>query len=71
MKFIYETNYRLPALKDLRRHILQYGDTSREIVAQVVVGHGFEAHKGGHHVAVMQNGVRLALITSKSHPDFK
>jgi hypothetical protein len=70
MQFTYETNYRFPALKNLRKAILQYGEANRHIVAEVVMGHGFETHIGGHHVAVMQGGVRLALITSKTQPDF-
>lgn len=70
MKFTYETNYRFQSLKDLRKHVLNYGCTLRSIVAEIVVGHGFQAHVGGHHVAVIQDGVRLAIITSKTAPDF-
>lgn len=70
MKFTYETNYRFQALKDLRKHVLQYGNSLRSVVAQIVIGHGFQAHVGGHHVAVIQDDVRLAIITSKTEPDF-
>lgn len=70
IKFTYETNYRFPALVELRKHILQYRASTREIVAQIVSGHGFQVHCGGHHVAVIQDNVRLAIITSKTHPDF-
>jgi hypothetical protein len=71
MKFTYETNYRMPALKDLRKHVLQsHSDDSRATVAELVRGHGFEAYVGGRHVAVMESGVRLALITSTKSPDF-
>ena len=70
MKFKYETNYRFPALKDLRKHILAYAPGIRSIAAEIVRGHGFEAHVGGHHVAVMQDGVRLAIITNSLAPDW-
>lgn len=59
----------------LRKAILQYGPTTREVAAQIVRGHGFEAYVGGHHVAVMTPSfrpgqfIRLALITSNA-PDF-
>lgn len=72
MKFKYETKNRTQTLRDLRKHILQcHSDDSRSTVRSIVVGHGFKAHVGGHHVAVLDdNGERLALITSDKSPDF-
>lgn len=70
IKFTYETNYRFPALQNLRKAIAQYGPSTREVIASIVAGHGFQAHKGGRHVAVIQDNVRLAIITSATHPDF-
>ena len=69
LSFRYETNYRFEALKSLRKALLQYGAAPREAIAQIVKGHGFDAHTGGHHVAIIQDNVRLAIVTS-SHPDF-
>lgn len=70
VKFTYETSYPVTNLRELRKHILQYIPSTREVAACIVEGHGFQAHRGGHHVAVIQDGVRLAIITSKNLPDF-
>lgn len=70
VKFTYETNYRFAALKGLRKAIVSYGPATRQVTADIIKGHGFEAHTGGHHVAVMQSGVRLAMVTSATLADF-
>jgi len=73
IEFKYEVKdfARFKSLKDLRKHIIQYGASTRSVIAAIVIGHGFKAHTGGRHVAVLSStGNRLAIITSKTHPDF-
>lgn len=71
VKFTYETNYHFAALRTLRKAIVSYNPTTRQVTADIIKSHGFEAHTGGHHVAVMQSGVRLAMVTSATLADFK
>jgi hypothetical protein len=43
---------------------------TRAEVAAVAHRHGYETHIGGHHVALMVFGRRVAIATSLSLPDF-
>jgi hypothetical protein len=57
-------------LQGLKVLVEQRNDDTRAEVANVVRNWGFTSYVGGRHVAVMQDGVRLAIITHPTAPDF-
>lgn len=63
IKFTYETNYRFETLRNLRKAIVRYGAAPRNIISQIVMGHGFQSHVGGHHIAVI-NGLESRSFVS-------
>lgn len=50
--------------------IKQSSKMTRAGVAKIIREHNYIAHEGGRHVAITDLTTRLAIVTSKTLPDF-
>jgi len=64
-----ETKNTSPDLNGCIRNLIAGQPELRAAAASIIRNWGFQAHVGGHHVAIIENNERLALVTSTA-PDF-
>lgn len=65
-----ETNSEDMHLKRTINAILKLNPCMRATVAEMIRTRGYDAHVGGHHVAILDGKMRLAFFTGNS-PDFR
>lgn len=70
LDFTSETNSEDMHLKRTINQILRLNPVMRSTVAEMIRARGYDAHVGGHHVALMDGKVRLGLFVGNS-PDFR